>query len=246
MLVAPRSATRTWPASARKPSWRGGRPPVLGPTSPSVTRPRSSSSWTRRATIARPSPVRSTSSERDRERPSRISSRTVTRSSRTSSGDAVAGSAPARGCVVPCADATPTRRNVRPTTFALDTREVCCGDATIIVSVVMRCGEDARVDRLATRLVSSGDPSRPSRPSDWSARPLDAATVRGHRRRRHRDGLHRHGPCRGAAPDRRGRARRAGQHPGAWRRPRGGPQRPSRVRESGRRSSRTTPSGSST
>ena len=32
MLVAPRSATSTWPASARNASWRGGRPPVLGPT----------------------------------------------------------------------------------------------------------------------------------------------------------------------------------------------------------------------
>ena len=86
MLVAPRSATRTCPASAQKASWRGGRPPVLGPTSPSVTSPRSMSSWTRRATIARPRPVRVTSSERERDRPSRISSRTMTRASRTSSG----------------------------------------------------------------------------------------------------------------------------------------------------------------
>ena len=54
MLVAPRSATRTWPPSAWKVSWRGGRPPVLGPTSPSVTRPRSISSPTRWATMARP------------------------------------------------------------------------------------------------------------------------------------------------------------------------------------------------
>ena len=69
MLVAPRSATRTWPPSARNVSWRGGRPPVLGPTSPSVTSPRSISSPTRWATMARPSPVRSTSSERDRDRP---------------------------------------------------------------------------------------------------------------------------------------------------------------------------------
>ena len=86
MLVAPRSATRTWPASARNASWRGGRPPVDGPTSPSTTRPRSMSSPTRWATIARPRPVRSTSSERDRDRPSRISSSTATSASRASSG----------------------------------------------------------------------------------------------------------------------------------------------------------------
>ena len=56
MLVAPRSATSTWPASARNASWRGGRPPVLGPRSPSMTSPRSTSSPTRCATIARPRP----------------------------------------------------------------------------------------------------------------------------------------------------------------------------------------------
>ena len=72
-------------------SWRGGRPPVLGPTSPSATRPRSISSPTRWATIARPSPVRATSSERDRDRPSRISSRTVTRASSASSGSGANG-----------------------------------------------------------------------------------------------------------------------------------------------------------
>ena len=72
--------------TARNDSWRGGRPPVLGPRSPSMTSPRSSSSPTRWATIARPSPVRSTSSERDRDRPSRISSRTTTRASSASSG----------------------------------------------------------------------------------------------------------------------------------------------------------------
>ena len=86
MLVAPRSATRTWPASARNASWRGGRPPVLGPTSPSTTRPRSISSPTRWATIARPSPVRVTSSDRDLERPRRTSSRTMTSASSASSG----------------------------------------------------------------------------------------------------------------------------------------------------------------
>ena len=43
----------------------GGRPPVLGPVSPSATSPRSISSLTRWATIARPRPVRSTSSERE-------------------------------------------------------------------------------------------------------------------------------------------------------------------------------------
>ena len=69
MLVAPRSATRTCPASARKVSWRGGRPPVLGPTSPSSTSPRSTSSPIRRATMARPRPVRATSSERRRRPP---------------------------------------------------------------------------------------------------------------------------------------------------------------------------------
>jgi hypothetical protein len=86
MLVAPRSATRRWPADARNESWRGGRPPVLGPTSPSTTRPRSSSSPTRWATIARPRPVRATSSERDRDRPNRTSSRTTTSASSDSSG----------------------------------------------------------------------------------------------------------------------------------------------------------------
>ena len=65
-------------------AWRP--PPVLGPTSPSLTSPRSISSPTRWATIARPRPVRATSSERDRERPRRISSRTVTSASSASSG----------------------------------------------------------------------------------------------------------------------------------------------------------------
>ena len=51
------------------------------------TSPRSISSPTRCATTARPRPVRATSSERDRERPSRISSRTVTRASSASSGN---------------------------------------------------------------------------------------------------------------------------------------------------------------
>ena len=95
MLVAPRSATRTWPAVARKSSCRGGRPPVVGPTEPSATRPRSielPDACGRRSRD--PSPVRCTSSERDRDRPSRISSRTMTRSSSTSSGrgEGVSGS----------------------------------------------------------------------------------------------------------------------------------------------------------
>ena len=64
---------------ARRPAARAG------PDSPSVTRPRSTSSPTRCATIARPSPVRATSSDRDRDRPSRISSRTVTSASSASS-----------------------------------------------------------------------------------------------------------------------------------------------------------------
>ena len=42
---------------------------------------------------------------------------------------------------------------------------------------------------------------------------------RGHRRRRHRDGLHRHRPRRGPAPHRRPGPRRAGQHAGARRGP---------------------------
>ncbi len=86
MLVAPRSATRTYPPSDWKVSWRGGRPPVLGPTSPSLTSPRSMSSPTRCATIARPRPVRATSSARELDRPRRISSSTVTRASIASSG----------------------------------------------------------------------------------------------------------------------------------------------------------------
>ena len=40
----PEIGDRTCPASAQKASWRGGRPPVLGPTSPSITSPRSISS----------------------------------------------------------------------------------------------------------------------------------------------------------------------------------------------------------
>ena len=56
MLVAPRSATRTWPLAARNARCRGGRPPVLGPSSPSVISPRSMSSWTRRATIGATQP----------------------------------------------------------------------------------------------------------------------------------------------------------------------------------------------
>ena len=68
MLVAPRSATRTWPASARNVSWRGGRPPVLGPNLTSTTRPSSISSPTRWATTPRLRPVRATSSERERDR----------------------------------------------------------------------------------------------------------------------------------------------------------------------------------
>ncbi len=57
MLVAPRSATRTCPASAQNRIWREGRPPVLGAVSDSVTRPRATSSSTRWATTARPYPV---------------------------------------------------------------------------------------------------------------------------------------------------------------------------------------------
>ena len=86
MLVAPRSATRRWPASARNVSWRGGGRRCDGPRSPSDDEaPRSMSSPTRWATMARPSPVRATSSDRDRDRPRRISSSTRTRASRASS-----------------------------------------------------------------------------------------------------------------------------------------------------------------
>jgi hypothetical protein len=57
MLVEPRSATRTCPASAQNRIWREGRPPVPGAVSDSVTRPRATSSSTRWATTARPYPV---------------------------------------------------------------------------------------------------------------------------------------------------------------------------------------------
>ena len=50
------------------------------------------------------------------------------------------------------------------------------------------------------------------------------------RRRRHRHGLHRHRPRRGAAPHRRPGPRRARQHAGARRRPRRGPRRAARLR----------------
>ncbi len=84
MLVAPRSATRTCPASARKVIWRGGRPPVLGPISSSTTSPSSMSSATRWATMPRLRPVRATSSARDRDRAWRISSRIETSASSAS------------------------------------------------------------------------------------------------------------------------------------------------------------------
>ena len=126
MLVAPRSATRTCPASARKVSWRGGRPPVLGPTSPSTTSPRSISSPTRWATIARPRPVRATSSERDRDRPRRTSSRTTTSASSDSSGSGP--NASRRGASTAGEPAADRRHDVlrhaaiirRRATFALD------------------------------------------------------------------------------------------------------------------------------
>ena len=91
MLVAPRSATRRWPASPRNEIRRGGRPPVLGPISPSTTSPSSSSSPTRCATTPRVRPVRATSSDREREPVERISSRTVTSASSASSDGAAAG-----------------------------------------------------------------------------------------------------------------------------------------------------------
>ena len=87
MLVAPRSATRTWPASARNVSCRGGRPPVLRPDVALDDEPALDAA---RRPAGRRSPARdrsaSTSSERDRDRPSRISSRTTTSASSASSG----------------------------------------------------------------------------------------------------------------------------------------------------------------
>ena len=73
----------------RRPGRRAGaagRPPVLGPTAPSATSPRSISS--RRGGRRSPGPGRCVrrARTRERDRPSRISSSTVTRPSRISSG----------------------------------------------------------------------------------------------------------------------------------------------------------------
>ncbi len=113
MLVAPRSATRRCPDSASKRSWRGGRPPVLGPMPDSVTRPRSRSSATRCATTVRDRPVRCEISSRERACPRRTASRTA-----VSVGSA---STARRASEMPLGSANVTRASY----FCVSSPEVC-------------------------------------------------------------------------------------------------------------------------
>ena len=175
MLVAPRSATRTWPASARKASRRGGRPPVLGPTSPSTTRPSSSSSPTRCATIAarQAGPAHEL---RARARPRRadLVEDGDQRVERLVGGAGGLGSA-----------STGLTHGSYGDTARRELLHLTCQ------STIARCNSCAPAQPPPSR-------QTPGR----RRRPTDEAPERD-RRRRDRQRLHRHRPHRGPAPDRR-------------------------------------------
>ena len=192
------------------------------------------------ATIARPRPVRSTSSDRERDRPRRISSSTRTRASRASS---------ASGPYIDRDDTAPGRRIWA--TFALDALKYDAmrgqssggqfGSAKPAASRSARAPPrrtNGSITARSSRQFAAFGTARDRRSLMSRFADIGAAVIG--------TGLHRDGPRRAAPPDRRRCPRRPRQHAGARRRASRVAERPRAPTHRSTRSSPTRPSTSST